>query len=551
VLERLLEGWLDSASERSYQGPFCQVLSAKGYKILHSTRHCALEYGKDIIAIGPDGMPCAFQLKGNPGARLSLTGFREIQSQLVQLVSQPIIYPGLRISEHRSFLVTNGLVEEEVHRALDDLNRGWAEQGAIGYPVELISRGQLLADVQEYGASLWPSELEDVNKLLNLLVKDGKEHYPFDLASEVLKDVLLLEDDVAIKVSSNEIGRRITSAALLATITLRNFYRERNYYSIICGWCMYAAHVIACIERHVKSYNKNAKAAIEIAMASIYAALSDLCDEIKERRHLVEGDPLTDAVSYRGRYTLIIALMSCYWFWGNESGFLKDGQDAFLTKFIPRDFVHHYLWGEGAVPQILVYIWYLRATEAGIRPDLLLGALLRQIIGANTQKNNNGLSSPYYGFEDEIRHLMREFLGVKEDPYQDTKFQNSSYFAKPLLYLLVRTNLKQTAKSIWPSYSKMLHKHFVPDSKWMYCLYRSVKGKNVDDQPLLTKEWRELQQEARECRCPEVPAPLADNKFLLLLFSIIFPFRAIPSVVSKLDRYFNGSWFIHEPPIER
>jgi hypothetical protein len=550
VLERLLEGWLDSASERSYQGPFCQILSAKGYKILHSTRHSALEYGKDIIAVAPDGISCAFQLKGNPGARLTLNEFREIQNQLVQLVTQPIIYPGLGISSHRSFLVTNGLVEEEVHRALDDLNRGWAAQGAIGHSVELISRGQLLADIQVYGASLWPSELDDINKLLNLLVKDGKDHYPFELASDLLKEVLVLDADVQKNISANDMKRRATSAALFTAASLRNFYRERNYYGIICGWCMYAAYAIACAERQGKSYIKNTKAAVEIAMFSIFAALSDLCEEIRERGNLVEGNPFADVVTYRGRFTLIVALMSIYWFWGKETGFLKEGQEVFLSEFLPRDFTHHFLWGEGAVPQFLIFIWYLRATEAGIRPDMMLAALLRQIVGANTQKNEIGLSSPYYTFEDRIRSLMKEFLSIKEDPYHDSKFQNSSYFAKSLLYLLVRTNFKVTSKSVWPSYSKMSHKHFNPEEKWMYCLHRSAKGTNVDDLSPLTKQWRDLQQEARQCTCPEVPVPLSENKYLLLLYSIIFPYRAIPSVVLKLDRYFNGSWFIPEPPIE-
>ena len=30
------------------------------------------EFGKDVIAVAPDGVPCAFQLKGNPGKRLGL-----------------------------------------------------------------------------------------------------------------------------------------------------------------------------------------------------------------------------------------------------------------------------------------------------------------------------------------------------------------------------------------------------------------------------------------------------------------------------------------------
>ena len=109
MLERLLEYWLDSVNERSYQAAFCQLLAAQGFKILHSTRHMPIEFGKDVIAVGPDGVTCAYQLKGNPGSRLTLNQFREIAPQLNELVTQRIIFPGLRRGPHRSYLVTNGL----------------------------------------------------------------------------------------------------------------------------------------------------------------------------------------------------------------------------------------------------------------------------------------------------------------------------------------------------------------------------------------------------------------------------------------------------------
>lgn len=125
MIEKLLENWLDSASERSYQAVFVQMLSGLGYRVVHSTRHTVLEFGKDILALAPDGTGCAYQLKGNPGGKLGLSQFRsEIQGQLVQLMSQPVIYPGFPSGPHRAFLVSNGYFEEEVHRAVDDLNRG-------------------------------------------------------------------------------------------------------------------------------------------------------------------------------------------------------------------------------------------------------------------------------------------------------------------------------------------------------------------------------------------------------------------------------------------
>ena len=63
MLERVIENWLDKATERSFEKPYCYMLAAEGHTIIHLTRHSSMELGKDIITIAPDGTPCAFQLK--------------------------------------------------------------------------------------------------------------------------------------------------------------------------------------------------------------------------------------------------------------------------------------------------------------------------------------------------------------------------------------------------------------------------------------------------------------------------------------------------------
>ena len=83
MLERVIENWLDKASERMFQQPYCYMLSAKGHTIIHLTRHCGMEMGKDIITIAPDGTPCAFQLKtGN----ISLAKWRDEVSPQIDLI---------------------------------------------------------------------------------------------------------------------------------------------------------------------------------------------------------------------------------------------------------------------------------------------------------------------------------------------------------------------------------------------------------------------------------------------------------------------------------
>ena len=56
MLERLVEYWLDSVNERTYQPAFVQMLVNDGHCVLHSTRHAPIEFGKDVLTIAP-GLP--------------------------------------------------------------------------------------------------------------------------------------------------------------------------------------------------------------------------------------------------------------------------------------------------------------------------------------------------------------------------------------------------------------------------------------------------------------------------------------------------------------
>ena len=206
MLEKLVESWLDSAGERSYQPAFCQMLAAEGHLVLHSTRHSQIEFGKDIISVAPDRVACAFQLKGNPKARLTLTQFNTIRSQIQALVTQPIVYPGLnaRKRHHRSYLVTNGEIDEEVQRAVDDLNRGFQHlYGANA--LQLWSRGRMFDMAMRLGSSLWPAELGDLNTLLELLVHSGEDQFP--AAKFHLLLAAILEPILEVWIHAERIGR--------------------------------------------------------------------------------------------------------------------------------------------------------------------------------------------------------------------------------------------------------------------------------------------------------------------------------------------------------
>src|SRR5882762_3163715 len=94
--EKLIEIWLDSATERQYQFAFRNALLSAGYTILHDTSHTALELGKDILALAPDGALHAYQLKGNPGSRLTISQWHSLILQINTLVYQPVSHPNVK-----------------------------------------------------------------------------------------------------------------------------------------------------------------------------------------------------------------------------------------------------------------------------------------------------------------------------------------------------------------------------------------------------------------------------------------------------------------------
>lgn len=541
---RLIENWLDSASERSYQAPFCQVLLGKGYRILHSSRHSPIELGKDIIAIDPSGTLCAFQLKGNPGTRLTLAEFRAIATQLHELVVYPIKGPGVPEGPHRSFLVTNGQVEEEARLAIERTNDAYALQGLAGR-LEVIQRGDILADALTLGESLWPSELPEILTLLEILVLDGRDAYPVKNADRLLKELLWLNVDFTGKAGEAELGRRITSAALLVGVSLQRFEEKQNHLAAITAWLMFVTYAIAAASRHRHDLDGMMADAIAVAETAIFDHLAALAGEVLASEHLAEGNLLVDSVAHGARHLLLLGLMSVFWFWAKTRGWPPQIDRAEVEGFLSRPKYRVDLWGEAAIPQALAYYWYRRATDASVHVEAQLLDLVAAVL-SHIKGKGEGLPSPYFDFDEVTRHRLHEILN-QPDPLEKEAIGSSSYFIEALLHLLVRTNRKQACRSLWPDISRMAFASFIPAARWNYCLWRTDEGTPTEALPPLTKQWAELLDEARDVRCPEAPSDLLDRPHTFLLYLVLCPFRATLQAVKYLGWKLDDTWLISTP----
>ena len=215
---------------------------------------------------------------------------------------------------------------------------------------------------------------------------------------------------------------------------------------------MYISYVLALAERWELS-DTVYKDEFKIATQSICNTLANLCDEIKEREYLIEGNPLTDSYVYEARVTWLLGLMSIYALWKGTEGKSKDEVDDFLCEFCKEKRSQLDLWGEAAIPQWLAFLWYSRKISATSDPNDVLRYLISEICEQNGPKGDGLLASPYY----EADAILPEMLGVAEEPLMDS-FSGQSYALEGLIHLYVRGNSmqsKQSMKSLWPDVTRL------------------------------------------------------------------------------------------------
>ena len=214
MLEKLIENWLVNTTERSYQQPFCYMLAKRGYTLIHSTRHSAMELGKDVIAADPDGTICAYQLKTAPASgrlRLSMWKKENLGEQLWELATLPVEHPALgEVDQHKSFFVINGYLDEEVSEVLNKLNRSLRSRG-FG-PVKVINIGHMITWAKDCGDELWPSEAVKTKQFHSTFV--SKRSDPKKYTNETPRMRVLFTFDDTKQIDSyvgREILRKINS----------------------------------------------------------------------------------------------------------------------------------------------------------------------------------------------------------------------------------------------------------------------------------------------------------------------------------------------------
>ncbi|WPU91863.1 hypothetical protein SNE25_21335 [Mucilaginibacter sabulilitoris] len=528
MLERVIENWLDKASEKSFQVPFCYMLIQEGHTIIHLTRHTLTEFGKDIIPRDPDGNICAFQLKGAPGGRIGYEKYRsEILPQLMTLTSIPVTHPSIQNDGkyHKSYFVTNGYLEEEVGIAIATANAGHVRNGLPHMVVETILRGEMLAKAAKIKLEFLPSDLRDFNVLLELYLEDGTGMINKHKIATLLES-LYHKDEFKAK----EKRELISSVAIIIALITANHTNEANHLALVEAWTMFLSYTYEFIEANdiaAKFYEQE----IQIAFDTILNELEDLTDEVLDDPHLLQPSGPAENLIYSSKMTWILGFLAFlgthYSISGNEGR--VSGLASFLRQF--EQVIH--IYGEAAFAPMLSYYWFCRKNDKGPKPLESLKILFNTAIAPMRDENADSsvfLPDPYQGVEECLINRFSEHRKI-----ENSKFE--SHYAESLIELLIREDQKWHLQQLWKPYSRILIKSFRYDRPGDRYQWRTSRGHEVSTVQPTPQSWSVISKGAQVVDDGSLPNFMKKNPLFIPVFLMVYPHRIDKEMVKFFDNW--------------
>ncbi len=539
--EKLIEIWLDSASEREYQFAFRSALLFSGYKVLHNTGHTSLELGKDVIAIAPNGDVVAYQLKGNPSGRITISQWQALIPQINTLIYQPVGHPNIAPATlHHPFLVTNGEIHEDVAAAIVAYNRKIESSSPPANALRTMARGELLNLFFQHADKIWPVDIAAQREILNLIAAASDDVVPDDLYCALIYRLLGLNEGKAkFKIE------RVAAAHLVTSIVVSNWQKKNNLVEVIRLYTLLYAGVCSYIDRSGGRSSPARKYLSEIEF-NIRETLSEFVEYMKrdyDGRPLINSNMLQEFSYFHARKKMVIGLAATA---AMDTGAERSDEIRdFLWRFVCASKSKAFLIGEFMVPFCLATFWAQSELQGTNKPDREIIGILQSILNQNSSDEaRNHVPGPYYGLADVVKRNYQEFLGVGASQIDDESHHHRSWFAEALFYLVVRRNYKQTCQYVWSDLTKFLHTRTRLKEPWQFGMTSCDEAKHEDKQIKIPQTWSDVVVTASQSREPKVPAPMLDKPFLVLLYCLFVPYRMDFDVIMWLDRKLSRSaWY--------
>ncbi|WEK38370.1 MAG: hypothetical protein P0Y53_12760 [Candidatus Pseudobacter hemicellulosilyticus] len=525
MINRLLENWLNKASERSYQLPFCYLLLNRGETVIHLTRHCGMEHGKDIITRDSEGNYRAYQLKGVNGGRLSQKQWQDtVQQQVHSLIHTPIIHPSVDIAKgHRSFLVINGGLEEEVQAAITAINHKCDLTGKPQDKIHVILKGDMLDMLRNIKEDFLPSEVDDFAKLLDFYQQDGRSFLKKADFYTLLNAVLSTDQQNLAKFS-----RAVSSCSVLCSLALSSYTLAENHFAIVEGWTLFITSILRYAEMQGRKI-ADVKREIDLAERIISTTLTNLWLEVKDVPLLIEKTGPGDVPTYPYQLTIILGLLA-YLSVRTPNTIETDINQQEIELFISRHIQYSQVWGESALPFILSIYWFLKSRDPRVAAELLSLTLMRW-------GNRDGLGSNFFA---EVYLSADEAVALQQDWQMDAAALQDhttiEYTLETVVHLCARNGLKELLIQWWPHISEQLYRDFefteLPD----YYLWRSRQGNDVTRIERTGHKWKDLVEQANQVREQLIPPLLKERAYFIPLFLMVYPHRVRRNIVIWHDK---------------
>lgn len=533
VVDRLVESWLDSQGERQYQPAFIQLLISEGWTVLHNTRHSPIELGKDVIARSPGGELYCFQLKGNPGGRVTKSEAADLLSQVIELIELPPSSLYRKDQEpHVAVFVTNGTVDEEAELLFAGAGERTAKASCPASRFEIVTRGDLLARFVKVAGQVWPTSIEGTRAILNLMAEDGRTLPDLQKVGEVLLATAPAPDPES---SQPARSARLNALLLVAEIIKAPWQAAANHFAMFVITVLAGVHALRFSDtpKRLAAAHQYADLALEHARDLLLEAQAAgfAADEVWS-----EFCPLDeiDVMSERGRLVALCAAILA----------LRPDDDtpaeaaAYRDTLVSTSIQQPMLWGYGAVPSYLVR-WLAYERRGGEKsPQLLAQVLLELLKSAKRLNSLEPLPGPYYDFTDAWAWL-HDVANVADKAIFEDNFERRVWFARSLLQILARRGAKAECQAIWPFYADLVHEEpALPADRFFDPILVQEAG-GVATQLFEQKTWASLVEDADALGSAAFLEPFANLAWLIAAYVAVVPYRAWTDVVMWLDHAFT------------
>lgn len=521
MIERAIENWLTETNERNFKVPFCQALAHQGHTLVFISADRPMEQGKDVISIDSAGDACAYQLKGG---NIGLDRWRnEVRPQIEELIQLPIVHPKIDKSKgHKSYLVLNGDITDEVRIQIDNFNEDNVRKGRGYSHLDVINLHQLLKMFLDAQGRFVPRELQEFKSFLELFLAPGNA--PLNKAAffSFLNKTLFAE----LHRQKADRLNAISSSVILTAYAMRECEQKKNYFALFEAWTALAASILRYATR-AGLEREDWTSSLELAELEVRRALRALKEEALSRKVWIEGQALGDGGDMlRARTTLIIGALAAGAL--DESSGRTDVDRDVLSLIRDRQ-KHLWYWGESAFSYFFCIAKYLEACGEQAMSLAFLKLCLEAALQRNSPRSNEPLSPPYHSVED----VLERIHGFRADG-EPQEAAGDSYTLKPALSALVRRGQRDYLAKLWRKISHIRLKEFQPDEPIDWLLWHVDAGTNKSWYPNQTQTWSELTAQAAREAGLCLPL-LQDYRGLVRFFTLVAPHRVCDPIVSLLD----------------